>query len=126
MEYIVHTRFKGLAICGEVNLRAFTELEEIDGVIFHGDKPLCVSTSENAHKHFTCNDDGYGMERGELTRRIQNTLHKHTDRWEKVWDSPMCQKYKRTDHADHWLWNHDFFNAPIEDLREIAKMIMEV
>lgn len=126
MEYIVHTRFKGQVICGEVNLRAFTKLEEIDGVIFHGDKPIAFATSENAHQHFARNDDGHGMERGKLIHTIQRTLNKHKDRWETVWESPLCKKYKRADHVDHWLWNHDFFTAPIEDLREIAQIIMEV
>lgn len=24
---------------------------------------------------------------------------------------------------DYWLWNHEFYNAPIEDLRYIAKLV---
>lgn len=129
MEYIVHKHFKAIAICGEVNLPSGTPCEEIDGLIFCNGEPLCVTTSENAHKHFARNDDGQGLLRGKLTQDIQRTLAKrnakYQARWDKIWECPMCQKYKRIEHADYWLWNTDFFNAPIEDLKEIAKIIKE-
>lgn len=34
-----------------------------------------------------------------------------------------CLKYKRKDHEDFWLWNHDFYNASIEDLEYIKSLI---
>ena len=64
MKYVVHRRFKDKAICGEVNLPAMTMCEEANGYIFHGDKLLCVVTSENAHQFFARDDDGAGMLRG--------------------------------------------------------------
>lgn len=66
MKYVVHRRFKDKAICGEVNLPAMTICEETNGYIFHGDKLLCVVTSENAHQFFARDDDGAGMLRGKL------------------------------------------------------------
>ena len=57
MKYVVHRRFKDKAICGEVNLPAMTMCEEANGYIFHGDKLLCVVTSENAHQFFARDDD---------------------------------------------------------------------
>ena len=47
----------------------------------------------------------------------------HQDRWDKIWDDPRCQQYKCSDRDDFWLWNHDFYNAEIEDLKHIAKLI---
>ena len=76
MKYVVHRRFKDKAICGEVNLPAMTVCEENGGYIFHGDKLLCVVTSENAHQFFARDDDGAGMLRGKLTQAIQKTLAK--------------------------------------------------
>ena len=35
----------------------------------------------------------------------------------------LCQKYKKAGHEDYWLWNHDFYNADIEDLKYIANLI---
>ena len=74
MKYVVHRRFKDKAICGEVNLPAMTMCEEANGYIFHGDKLLCVVTSENAHQFFARDDDGAGMLRGKLTQAIQSAM----------------------------------------------------
>ena len=126
MEYISYKRFKGKAICGLVNIPANSLCELTSGFIFFNGQKVCYSTSENAHKFFARNDDGCGMERGYLTASIQKQLAKvnnHQDRWDKVWSDPVCQKYKRVEHADHWLWNHEFFNADIEDLVHIAKLV---
>lgn len=96
-------------------------------MLFHNDRPLCVVTSENAHQHFARNDDGKGMERGNAIRNIINRLRNqnngYQERWDKVWDDTTCQKYKRQEHADNWLWNHAFYNASIEDLNHIAKLV---
>ena len=125
--YICHKRFKGKALCGAVNLPATTECEELDGFIFCDGAPICAVTSENAHQHFSRDNDGNGLLRGKLTQEIQKVLSKldkdHQVRWDKVWADPLCQKYKRADHADFWLWNHDFFNAEIADLCHIAALV---
>lgn len=119
MEYIVYKRFKTKAICGDVNIPAQTEIEQIGSYLFHQEKALCVVTSENAHSYFMRNDDGNGLERGDLIDKIKKALQKNRTKWEAVWNDDVCQKYKRKEHADHWVWNHDFYNAGIEDLRYI-------
>ena len=127
MQYIVHRRFKGDAICGAVNLPALTQCENIEGIITLNGKPLCAAISENAHQYFARNDDGNGMMRGNLTQRIIKRLARrddaYQDRWDKVWADKLCQKYKRKEHSDHWLWNHAFFKASIEDLQYIANLV---
>ncbi len=127
MKYIVHRRFKGNAICGTVNLPAMTKCENIEGVITLDGKPLCAAISENAHQYFACDDDGNGIIRGNLTQRIIKRLSHQDDayqeRWDKVVADERCQKYKRKEHADTWLWNHAFFKASIEDLQYIADLI---
>ena len=104
-----------------------TMCEETNGYIFYGDKLLCVATSENAHQFFARDDDDAGMLRGKLTQAIQKTLAKrdanYQNRWDKVWEDPTRQPYKRIEYADFWLWNHDFFNADIDTLRHIAKLV---
>jgi hypothetical protein len=96
-------------------------------MITYDNKPVCVLTSQNAHEYFARNDDEQGVFRGKLTSAIVAKLSKrdgeHQKRWDKVWEDTRCHKYKRPEHADHWLWNHDFFNAPIEDLVYIANLI---
>ena len=43
--------------------------------------------------------------------------------WGRVWDDPSIRKYKRVEFADYWLFNHDFYNAPVEDLEYILKIV---
>lgn len=127
MNYIVHKRFKGKAICGEVNIPAQTEVETADNIILYHGNAVCLTTSENAHQFFARNDDGHGMLRGNLTQAIQKTLSKrdknYQSRWDKVWEDKVCHAYKRPEYADFWLWNHEFFNADVDTLKYIARLV---
>lgn len=127
MKYITHKRFKQHAICGDVNIPALTELEAVNSMICLDHKPICTIFSENAYQHFARNDDGNGLERGQLTRAIVKTLSRrdehYQDRWDKVWDDVTCQAYRRFEYQDHWIWNHAFYNADIETLRYIAALV---
>lgn len=127
MKYIVHRRFRGKTICGDVNLPAMTVCESDGVAIRHNGNVICAIRSFAAHQFFAIDEDGMGMERGRLTQAIQKTLSKRDDdyqkRWDKVWDDAICQPYKREDYDDFWLWNHDFFNADIEVLRHIANLV---
>lgn len=127
MQYIAHRRFKGSAICGRINIPALSICETNGNTIYFDGKPICFDTSENAHQFFSRNDDGQGLKRGQLTQAIQNKLAKrdsaYQSRWDKIWDDTICQKYKRKEYDDFWLWNHGFFNAGVEDLKYIAKLV---
>ncbi len=127
MKYITHKRFKGKAICGLVNIPAMTECcVENEFLVLDG-KKLCTVFSENAHLYFAVNIDGKGLERGKLTVEIAKVLttkdSKYDERWDKVWADSICRKYKRSEHQDHWLWNHNFYNADIKDLEYIKNLI---
>mgnify|MGYP006974335236 CR=1 FL=1 len=127
MAYIVHRRYHGKTLHGEVNLPALTYLDYYDKYIIQGNKILCLTTSEIAHQYFACDDDGCGLQRGRLTQAIQTRLAKrddeYQDRWDKVWDDNLCLKYKRPEFDDYWLWSHDFYEAPILDLQYIASLV---
>ena len=118
-------RFDGIS--GQVNIPYGTALICQDGFLMHQNKPLCGITSQNAYDFFSQNDDGMGRERGDLVGRILSRLQKRDSgyqaRWNKVWEDARCQKYKRPEHEDHWIWNFDFYNGPVEDLRYIAALI---
>lgn len=125
--YLARKRARFEGICGHVNIPYGTALTVQDGFIMWKGQQVCGITSQNAYDYFTQNDDGRGKERGELLNRITATLMKqtpgHNARWGKIWDDPCCQKYKRPEQEDHWIWNHDFYNGPVEDLRYIAALI---
>ena len=125
--YLCRKRARFDGISGQVNIPYGTALICQDGFLMHQNKPLCGITSQNAYDFFSQNDDGMGRERGDLVGRILSRLQKrdsgYQDRWNKVWEDARCQKYKRPEHEDHWIWNFDFYNGPVEDLRHIAGLI---
>ena len=131
MDYICFNRFKQNALCGEVNIRYGTKLDETNNIIRYRGNPICYTTSQNAYDYFARNDDGKGLERGKLIAEIIKLLNnrkdgKYQDRWDMIWGDLSLLKYKRPEHPDYWLWNFDFFNASIEELNRIKSMILEV
>lgn len=122
---IKRTRFE--SISGPINLPYGTEVNNEGGFLALDTAPICAVTSQNAYDYFARNDDGKGLERGRLTQAIRAALEKrdkdYQARWDRVWEDKLCQKYKRKEHADHWLWNHDFYNAEIPDLQYIAELV---
>ncbi|MDE7243135.1 MAG: isoaspartyl peptidase [Oscillospiraceae bacterium] len=133
--YVARRRAKFKGCNGQrVNIPYGSILEAQDGFLLWKGQPLCVDTSQNAHDFFSQNDDDLGVERGALVTAILSRLETPPNaspenrdmiqaRWDKVWPDTLCQKYKRVEHEDFWLWNHDFYNAPLEDLQRIAALI---
>lgn len=107
--------------------RGGSVLDEQDGLIFWRGQAVCLTTSQNAYDFFSSDDDGQGRLRGKLVAAIKKKLEKRDSgyqaRWDKVWGDELCQKYRRHEHEDWWLWNHDFYSAPIPDLRHIASLV---
>lgn len=127
MKYITIKRTRIACISGDINLPYGTEVDFIDNALYHNNKPICSIRSQNAYDYFARNDDNNGLERGKLTQLIIKTLSNrdkdHQSRWDKIWADSICNKYKRTDYDDYWLWGHDFYNAEISDLIHIKNLI---
>lgn len=127
MTYITIKRAKFIGITGNVNIPYNTPIYCEKDYLFTLDTVICTTHSQNAYDYFARNDDGNGLERGRLTQSIIKRLAKrdknYQTRWDKIWEDKLCRKYKRTEYADYWLWNHDFYNAEIEDLRYIAALV---
>lgn len=130
--YIVTKKFSGQAICGDITLPFGTNLTTAKNYICCPSGPICTVTSQNAYDYFSQNDDGHGEERGKFVHDILRRIHKLQKQkerneiiWGKIWEDPVCLKYKRPEHADHWLWNYDFYNAKIEDLEYIRNLVMK-
>lgn len=128
-KYVTTKRYKKLAQCGNVNIPYGTECVVVNNHIICDKGTICFVASQDAFDYFSQNDDGNGLERGRLTQAIIKRLERkeydttYQKRWDKVWDDPVCQKYKRSDFADHWLWNYEFYNAPLFDLQYIARLV---
>ena len=125
--YVCRKRARFKAICGQVNIPYGTTLTLQGGFLILNDLPVCSATSQNAYDYFSQDDDGHGLERGGLVAAILARLEKrdagHQHRWDKVWDSPLCLRYKRPDCEDFFIWGYDFYNAPIDDLKAIAEIV---
>lgn len=127
--YIARKRARFSAFGIPINIPWGTHLTAQEGFIYLGEQPLCTVTSQIAFDYFTQDDDGKGQERGVLLESIIARLRPKNERddcqrrWDCVWGDPLCQKYRRPVHEDFWLWNYEFFNAPVEDLRHIANLI---
>ena len=128
MRYIVTRRFRGKAICGEVNLPYGTVCEAADGFLMLQDgRRLCAVTSQNAYDYFSRDDDGMGRERGTLVHDIRRTLErrdaKYQSRWDRLWADEGANKLRRTEHEDYWLWSYAFYNADVNELRRIRRLL---
>lgn len=127
MKYIAIRRIKIKSLLGYVNIPYGAVLSCESGVLTLDNVPICGDHSQNAYRYFARNDDGNGLERGELTSLIVKTLanndENHQSRWDIIWEDAICQKYKRKDYDDYWLWSHDFYNADINDIRHIASIL---
>ena len=136
--YIVFRRFKGQGINGPVNLR-YGELVERKRVrtcenpelredfLVHGGTLICAADSRLSHTHFAPNGDGQGLGRGRLCAAIQAKLERrdpeYQARWDKVWQDPVCQRFQRPDQPDQWLWSDGFFEAGLDELDHIARLV---
>ena len=127
--YIVRRRARFLAIRGPVNLPYGTEVSSDGAFLTVNGEKLCSITSQNAYDFFSRNDDGHGLERGklveEITSRMEKRDAKHQARWDKLWADAGANRLRRADHKDFWVWNHNFYNADVNELRRI-RLLLEV
>lgn len=134
MKYITCKRYKKKSLSGEVNLPRLTEVDitPYGGMeaIWCDGKPVCLSTSQDAYDYFARNDDGSGIQRYGLTRAIMKLLATRDDdyqtRWDRLWNRPDLERFRRRELRDHWIWSYDFYNAKIADLEEILNTVKGV
>ena len=126
MKYVTHHRFKELALWGErLNIPYGTELDtEGYSIVMPDGRAICYSTSENAKKHFSRNDDGRGLERGALTyaiaysRRDAGNGFRFSEAEAEILTRDWGH-FLRPD-VDVILFNEDFFAAEPEELQKLA------
>ena len=133
MDYINRKRYKKKCIQGEVNFPYGTHFDCNDsGMILYNNLPVCYNTSQDAFDYFVRNDDNNGTLRGELIEDILRITqpkdkNKKDKIWETIWNNDYIRnKFKNKDHDQVWLWNFDFYNAKIEDLKMILSKIKNV
>lgn len=125
--FIARRRARFDGIDGKVNIPYGTALTCQDGFLMHKNQRVCAVGSQNGMDCFVQDDDGNGTLRGDLVGNIQRSLERrdadYQTRWNRVWASALCQKYRRPESEDYWLWARAFFDAPIFDLQAIAALV---
>lgn len=129
-QYLVTKRFRGKAICGDLNLPYGTKCFAIDGWICCDKGVVCGVESQNAYDFFTRDDDGCGEQRRKLIdcifealKRTNQSKESYDAKWDKIWGNSLCQKFKRSDYNDFWIWGYNFYHAEIPDLVYINDII---
>lgn len=93
---------------------------------------ICDYASEFAQLHLCRNDDGYGLMRGKLTYAIayadRSRIHSDgvVSRFSEAEIDEILNNWKHFIHEenkDTILFKSDFFNADINDLKKLAKLI---
>lgn len=110
--FIARRRARFDGIDGKVNIPYGTALTCQDGFLMHKNQRVCAVGSQNGMDCFVQDDDGNGTLRGELVGSIQRCLERrdadYQTRWNRVWASALCQKYRRPESEDYWLWARAF------------------
>ena len=111
-----------------VNIPYGSTLEERDGNLYYRDIEVCSDHAYVMREHFARNDDGRGLERGRLAWAIaygRRSVLNGDGRYYRLNDEERAMLRRRWPHflreyEDVVLFNHAFFNAEQEELREIA------
>lgn len=145
MQYITYKNFKGNTIIGEITIPQGNTCEVRGKGIYYKGRLICFLTSQNARDYFAYNEDGNGLTRGQYIEYIKTTFKYPyqaintegdnpdteeqiaektiiNNRWEKFLADEICLKY-RDNSGDSWVWNNDFYTAPIEDLTHIKEIL---
>ena len=133
MKYITIKRYRRSDARGTFNIPYGTTILSHDNLLWYNNQTICSDHSAVMREYFARDDDGLGLERGKLAHDIINTLRmrpnetreEYQDRWEVIYnDKLVCPRYRKTaqDSGD-WLWNIEFYNAPMDDLEYIAKLV---
>lgn len=127
MKYTTIKEFNREGIEGYFNIPLNTIVErKKDGYMYYDDRKICIARSYASHQHFVLDEDNNGNIRERFIEGIKNKLDgfgNNPNGWELIFEDKIANKYRREDHQDYWLWNDNFYSAPIEDLEHIANLI---
>lgn len=138
MKYIVCKYFNKKGMDGDFSLKRGSTCNSIGSIIFHNNRPICFTTSQDAFDFFARNDDDNGKERFDLSHQIidhikelvieYNEAYANKEPEEEIEDTvsifyneirTMFPKFLK---GNLDVLTVDFYNAEIDDLKEIIKL----
>ena len=130
MKYICHRRYRGKGISGKKYFfKRGVQLESIGQFITFNGAPVCAIQSENAHLYYANNEDGFGLMRGGLTFAI--AYSKRQPNYDNEFRFTMEEQemlraeypFWLKDDSEAILFNDNFFNADVEELKNLAERL---
>ena len=122
MEWIAHKPLARNTLGGYKNIKRGERLEEKGGMLFYKGSPVCFAHSQVAKEHFAPNQDGRGLERGDITRHVAfGPKLSDTQKAVLVSDS-KCRQYLIPDERVV-LFNDLFFRASMPELQAICSKL---
>lgn len=129
MEYVFYRPFKGKTMSGDTEFKVGTVCTEDKGTVYYKGQPIFMTGSKNANEHLALNDDGRGLERGQLITEIKRVLALTDDhayeRWHRVWNAPICKQFNSDASGETWLWNFAFYHASPAYLQRILEIVTD-
>lgn len=131
MKYVAHREYNGDTLTRPektIQIPKGATLELNGEILYYDGEAVCLKNSYYGHRYFARDDDGRGLERGELTYKIafeprfsEGTGFRFSDEERKI----ICDEYS------HWLkkkimvilFNNDFFAADVDELQKFADRI---
>ena len=130
MNYICHNRFNKIGASGKEYLIRYKDtVETVGKYIAKGAEAICTITSDDAFRHFARNDDNNGLERGKLTYKIAYAPRRpnmdNDYRFTEAEIEMLRTEYNRflVDDRVAVIFNYDFFNADIDELKELYERL---
>jgi hypothetical protein len=128
MDYITHTKYRGLALTGEKTfIPRGKKLQREGNVLFFMNQPICIYRSECARKHFAVNEDNQGLVRGDIIHNIAYSgsrtnvngwLQRFNEKQIEILTSDKWNKFIDPEH-DVIIFTDAFFEADPEELKEL-------
>ena len=117
MNYICIYEYSGKSInCKHVNIPYGADMTDNGNYIFDADNnPICRIDSQVGHMYFANNDDGNGLERGAIIRKLTIDCKYSDEQVNIIFDnySDFLQS------TEFLLFNNDFYRADIDTLRTL-------
>lgn len=140
-KYYCFHKYNDIDMYGEkhITIKKGTEVFCENNILFYNDLTICLCNSYDSHRHFCLNEDGNGIERGQLIENINNSLKTRYNnainkkypsslqRWNNTYirliNNVIVQKYLKNTGANNIYWNNNYYSAPITDLQEIKNLL---
>ena len=115
MKYILCKPYNKKCMSGDISLLKGANITNTENILYHNNKPLCYTTSQDAYDYFALNDDGKGNERFKLTHDIIAHIKELVEEDNAAYEQAMLGHEEDEDYKPEIEWKSV---AYYENIRE--------